>query len=144
MVPACSSHSPPIYHHLRDRSRRRQERKLYCLAGERLPPTCLSGSDWRVFISSSSTFAVFQNMKPSPVKAPTTVQDSATIPSLPAQPFFFPSDRQFPLYAHCNSQRPVKRGSRHRSSITRKTPSRRNDLRVSSHFQFFSTLATLT
>ncbi|PIL24388.1 hypothetical protein GSI_14141 [Ganoderma sinense ZZ0214-1] len=69
-------------------------------------------------------------MESSPaVKVSIAAQDSV-IPSLPAQPFFFPSDRQFPLYAHCNSQRPVRRVNRHRSNGARRTPSRRNDLRT--------------
>ncbi|KAI1788362.1 hypothetical protein LXA43DRAFT_642423 [Ganoderma leucocontextum] len=68
-------------------------------------------------------------MKPSPSKAPTTTQYSTT-PSLSAQPFFFPSDRQFPLYAHCNSQRPVRRTNRNRSSTARRATPRRNDVRT--------------
>ncbi|TBU50244.1 hypothetical protein BD309DRAFT_945723 [Dichomitus squalens] len=56
-------------------------------------------------------------------------QHYATPCPSPLQPSYFPSDRQFPLYAQPNTLRP-RRASRHRSYTARRLPPRCNDIRT--------------
>ena len=66
-----------------------------------------------------------------PTKRLSFEQQYLTAPSFPHQSSYFPSDRQFPLYAQADQSQRPRRVSRHRAYTARRLSSRRNDVRVS-------------